>query len=724
MAYSAVAHPGSDYIGENGFRPPDGHSDAGNGELRKSLESVDIASNVDSPNQVKELVDIIEAAEVTIRTQVEETEQLRNALRAAELELQSCKIGNPKQVGQGGYSSQQSSHGRNRNYQGEFALTQLSDYTNGTAERNRHSNGNLHEGMKNGVNHNRYNGTSATDDGRPFSPLSRRKDSEANFLRDAYQGLGSPTELQDSSNHNGYPRSQDMMVRPSEEELNPYFLKSRLMEASVKQESQLVSEKRILERRVAELRLAYDQQQLGLVDAASKALSYRQNVLEENIRLTYSLQVAEQERTTYVQNLMPLLAEFDLQPPVSDAHSMVSHIKVLVQKLRSELELYENKMKNPQFYPQPYQSSYPTNQSYNHPPQSPTFLQSHNLEIVPSYSQRPTSPVQQLRPGRPGWDSGVSSPRYGGSRDQDGHLGGPNEQELSADASAIVPHDSVSARPNDGLDDLEGDDVLYNGANMRGDPSLCRSDVARINSPQLPSLPEEPNSPSCEDIDPLPGIVGLRIVGDAVLGGRLTACGHSINGTSLCIFQWVRHYQDGAAVMIEEAAQPEYTITADDCDSMVAIECVPMDECGRRGDLVTVMANDGNAISRDPMMQDQIDTYMTNGHASFDVNMLLQDGTSENVSEPATLVLRRSNFELRRISSRKVTINEKYVPDVLIKIPCGELLQCVICREDGGRDNYLELRDPRTRDMAVLTFRAFHKAAMDEKKSRRKWLRH
>lgn len=80
-----------------------------------------------------------------------------------------------------------------------------------------------------------------------------------------------------------------------------------------------MSEKRILERRVAELRLvrmsvvflsiyvsglyvaadvlilfviqAYDQQQQGLVDAASKALSYRQNVLEENIRLTYALQV-------------------------------------------------------------------------------------------------------------------------------------------------------------------------------------------------------------------------------------------------------------------------------------------------------------------------------------------------------------------------------------------------------------------------------------------------
>jgi hypothetical protein len=40
-----------------------------------------------------------------------------------------------------------------------------------------------------------------------------------------------------------------------------------------------------------------------------------------------------------------------------------------------------------------------------------------------------------------------------------------------------------------------------------------------------------------EGDDPLPGIEGLTIVGDAVLGGRLTACGHSVNGTSLCIFQ-------------------------------------------------------------------------------------------------------------------------------------------------------------------------------------------
>jgi hypothetical protein len=94
------------------------------------------------------------------------------------------------------------------------------------------------------------------------------------------------------------------------------------------QEAQLISEKRILELRVAELRLAYDQMQQALVDAASKALSYRQDILEENIRLTYAVQLAEQDRMTYVQSLMPLLTEFELQPPVSDAHSMVSYIKV------------------------------------------------------------------------------------------------------------------------------------------------------------------------------------------------------------------------------------------------------------------------------------------------------------------------------------------------------------------------------------------------------------
>ena len=36
------------------------------------------------------------------------------------------------------------------------------------------------------------------------------------------------------------------------------------------------------------------------------------------------------------------------------------------------------------------------------------------------------------------------------------------------------------------------------------------------------------------------------------------------------------------------------------------------------------------------------------------------------MSEPATLILRRANFELRRNNGRKVLVNEKYGPDVSV----------------------------------------------------------
>lgn len=36
---------------------------------------------------------------------------------------------------------------------------------------------------------------------------------------------------------------------------------------------------------------AFDRQQQDLVEAASKSLSYRQDIMEENVRLSYALQV-------------------------------------------------------------------------------------------------------------------------------------------------------------------------------------------------------------------------------------------------------------------------------------------------------------------------------------------------------------------------------------------------------------------------------------------------
>lgn len=39
-------------------------------------------------------------------------------------------------------------------------------------------------------------------------------------------------------------------------------------------------------------------------------------------------QDAQQERSTFVSSLLPLLAEYSLQPPVPDAQSIVSNVKV------------------------------------------------------------------------------------------------------------------------------------------------------------------------------------------------------------------------------------------------------------------------------------------------------------------------------------------------------------------------------------------------------------
>lgn len=41
-------------------------------------------------------------------------------------------------------------------------------------------------------------------------------------------------------------------------------------------------------------------------------------------------QEAQQERTTFVSSLLPLLAEYSLQPPVPDAQSIISNVKVRV----------------------------------------------------------------------------------------------------------------------------------------------------------------------------------------------------------------------------------------------------------------------------------------------------------------------------------------------------------------------------------------------------------
>ncbi|GFZ15806.1 hypothetical protein Acr_25g0002150 [Actinidia rufa] len=119
---------------------------------------------------------------------------------------------------------------------------------------------------------------------------------------------------------------QDVFVKIREHEEEILQLRKLLADYSIK-ETQIRSEKYVLEKRIAYMRMAFDQQQQDLVDAASKALSYRQDIIEENIRLTYALQAAQEERSTFVSSLLPLLAEYSLQPPVPDAKSIIGNLK-------------------------------------------------------------------------------------------------------------------------------------------------------------------------------------------------------------------------------------------------------------------------------------------------------------------------------------------------------------------------------------------------------------
>uniref|UniRef100_A0A2P2M691 Uncharacterized protein LOC105115869 isoform X3 n=1 Tax=Rhizophora mucronata TaxID=61149 RepID=A0A2P2M691_RHIMU len=79
-----------------------------------------------------------------------------------------------------------------------------------------------------------------------------------------------------------------------------------------------------------------------------------------------------------------------------------------------------------------------------------------------------------------------------------------------------------------------------------------------------------------------PGVEGFQIIGDATPGGRLLGCGYPVRGTSLCMFQWVRLLEDGTRQYIEGATNPEYVVNADDIDTLIAVECIPMDDHGHQ----------------------------------------------------------------------------------------------------------------------------------------------
>ncbi|KNA11795.1 hypothetical protein SOVF_131860 isoform A [Spinacia oleracea] len=246
-------------------------------------------------------------------------------------------------------------------------------------------------------------------------------------------------------------------------------------------------------------------------------------------------------------------------------------------------------------------------------------------------------------------------------------------------------------------------DVLSPSRRVRENSTATNHVWREVNTGTGVLLPEEEG----------PGIEGFQITGEAKPGFKLLGCGYPVRGTSLCMFQWVRHLQDGTRHYIEGATNPEYVVTADDVDKSIAVECIPMDENGRQGELVRRFANDQNKITCDPDMQAEIDSYISTGQADFSVLVLLD--SFENWGA-ATFSLRRSGFQVRINKTGNVQIAEKFSENLSIKIPGGLSTQFVLTCSDLTSHPFSTYNDVRTRDTLVLTIRMFQSKALDDRR--------
>ncbi|KAH9706689.1 hypothetical protein KPL70_012304 [Citrus sinensis] len=179
-----------------------------------------------------------------------------------------------------------------------------------------------------------------------------------------------------------------------------------------------------------------------------------------------------------------------------------------------------------------------------------------------------------------------------------------------------------------------------------------------------------------------PGIEQFQIVGEATPGKKLLGCGYPLGGAHLCMFQWVRHLQDGTKHYIKGAIEPEYVVTADDVGKLISVECIPMDD---QGHMVYIQNNNSVMSFLDPEMQSEIDMHMSKGEASFSVLLLVPSSENQGpVTRPATLILRRSSFQIKINSTEYVVIEEKFTIRLSIKIPSGLPTELILTCSDGA----------------------------------------
>ncbi|KAH7687399.1 hypothetical protein IHE45_04G163900 [Dioscorea alata] len=444
-----------------------------------------------------------------------------------------------------------------------------------------------------------------------------------------------------------------------EEEI--HLLRRRIADARAN-ELQLLQEKHILERKLSDLRMVRGEKERGAASDAYTELIQRRHYIDQNLSMETDLRAAEEDKYILTSSLLSLLTEYNIQPHELDPSTIVNSVKNLYRDMHWKLRSAEDLNMN-DFHRQNHTSGEMRLESSGYQ----RAVHDPDLSIVKEM-KFPPSPDSEFEFSNFKRDvGGTTTPGY-----VDGNAGEAQTRKSAMDAQF-----------------------------------------------QNPAMHERQTSSLSEGEISLPGIEGFQIFGEAKLGSTLKACGYPINGTSLCVFQWFRHLHNGTRQSIDGATVPDYVVTADDVGTLLSVDCIPMDESGRQGDLVSLFANNQLEITCDPDMQVDIDALVSTGRATFSVQ-LLKDSSED--WEPTMLILKRSSYQIMFKNAEAVIAEEKYSTDQHIKVPLGLSTQFVLIRSDGTSLPFTtngtqpnSLDNVRLRDMIVLTMRTFQSKALDIK---------
>ncbi|OWM70871.1 uncharacterized protein LOC116214220 isoform X2 [Punica granatum] len=475
-----------------------------------------------------------------------------------------------------------------------------------------------------------------------------------------FKGNGSSSHSQDREVME--PHSQ---ARAQENEIQT--LREQMAAACLK-EMKLLTEKYTLEKKFADLRLAIDEKQNEATTYALNELARRKGDLEQNLKLAHELKAAEDDRYFFTSSMLGLLAQYDFLPPVMNAAVVSAYVKRLHDQLQWKISTAHEKIRQAAAVVENYRDS-PSHVKENYGSRIWNYQGPlRSMQDGVSHQYKDGSDMKEAK-----WGDG--SMMAGDEMHQ--RLSGGNAMEFAFDVH----------RP---IDEAIGRDSVSQHSDVH-------DDIASLTSQEGP------------------GIEGFQIIGEATPGNQLLGCGYPVRGTALCMFQWVRHYQDGRPQYIEGATNPEYVVTADDVETLIAVECIPMDNQGRQGEIVRLFANDRRKITCDPEMQMEIDKHISKGHAIFKVQLLVD---SSETWESATLILKPSSYEIKLISTGEAAVSEKFSKELSIKVPCGFSTQFVLTCSNGS-SRPLSTNDVRMRDTLVVTMRMFQSKALDEKRKGR-----